>query len=318
MTDRIHAALNNTFSELDNSDNRLKGKLIKAKVRDIVDLGSTLVLTTSDRISAFDVVLGTIPFKGEVLNRLSLYWFKNTEDIIQNHIISGVSPRSIHVNKCQVLPIEVIVRGYLTGSAWRDYSNGNPVSGLTIPTGMKMDQKFETPLLTPSTKAEQGDHDQPISSVDIVKKGLVSKELWAQVEDVAFKLFERGTKLAAKRGLILVDTKYEFGLLDGKLVIIDEVHTPDSSRFWYQDSYSGSFEKGEQQKKVDKEFLRQWLIDQGFMGHGDAPELTTSMRVEVALKYIEAFELITGEKFVPSELSFEAEREKIIKYIENL
>ena len=318
MIDRIHATLNSTFTKLNDVDNRWGDKLINGKVRDIVDLGETLVLTTTDRISAFDRILSTIPYKGEVLNRLSLYWFKNTQDIIQNHIISQVSPRSIHVNKCKVLPVEVIVRGYLTGSAWRDYQNGNDISGIILPKGMKMDQKFDKPLLTPSTKAAQGDHDEPISCKEIVSKGLVSKELWAEVTDKAFKLFERGTELAKKRGLILVDTKYEFGLLNGELVIVDEVHTPDSSRFWYQESYVSAFEKGENQTKVDKEFLRQWLMDQGFMGDGVAPEIPTQMRIDIALKYIEAFELITGEKFEPSELTPEAETEKIAKYIENI
>ncbi len=318
MIDRIHAALNSTFTKLDDVDNRWGDKLINGKVREIVNLGDTLVLTTSDRISAFDRILSTIPYKGEVLNRLSLYWFKNTQDIIKNHIISQVSPRSIHVNKCDVLPVEVIVRGYLTGSAWRDYQNGKDISGITLPKGMKMDQKFDKPLLTPSTKADQGDHDEPISCEDIVSKGLVSKELWAKVEDVAFKLFQRGTELSKKRGLILVDTKYEFGLLNGELVIVDEVHTPDSSRFWFQDSYQEAFDKSENQNKVDKEFLRQWLMDQGFMGDGEAPEITPQMRIDIALKYIEAYELITGEKFEPSDLTPEAEREKIVKYIENI
>lgn len=318
MIDRIHAALNCTFTKLVDVDNRWGDKLINGKVREIVDLGDTLVLTTSDRISAFDRILSTIPYKGEVLNRLSLYWFEKTEDIIQNHIISQVSPRSIHVNKCEVLPVEVIVRGYLTGSAWRDYQKGNNISGITLPKGMRMDQKFDSPILTPSTKAEQGDHDEPISCEDIVAQGLVSKELWAKVEDVAFKLFERGRELAKERGLILVDTKYEFGMLNGDLVIVDEVHTPDSSRFWYQEDYQAAFDRGENQRKVDKEFLREWLMDQGFMGDGEAPEITAQMRIDIALKYIEAYELITGEKFEPSDLTSEAEREKIVKYIENI
>lgn len=318
MIDRIHGALNSTFNRLEDTDQIWGDNLIEGKVREIVDLDSTLIITTSDRISAFDRVLSTIPYKGEVLNRLSLYWFKNTEDIIRNHIISQVSPRTIHVKKCQVLPVEVIVRGYLTGSAWRDYSSGHSVSGLILPSGMKMDQKFDQPILTPSTKADQGDHDEPISSEDIVSKGLVSKELWQQVQNTAFKLFQRGTELTAQRGLILVDTKYEFGLFNGELVIVDEVHTPDSSRFWYCESYKEAFEKGENQKKVDKEYLRQWLMDRGFIGDGIAPEITSSMRVEIALKYIEAYELITGEKFIPSDLTPEAEREKIVKYIENL
>lgn len=318
MIDKIQSALDNTFNEFVDKDNRWGNNLINGKVREIVDLGETLVLTTSDRISAFDRILSTIPYKGEVLNRLSLYWFDQTKDIIPNHIITQVSPRSIHVNKCDVLPVEVIVRGYLTGSAWRDYKKGNPVSGIVLPEGMKMDQKFDTPLLTPSTKAEQGDHDMPISCEEIVTSGLVDKDLWKKVEDTALKLFKRGSELADKQGLILVDTKYEFGLLNGELIVVDEVHTPDSSRFWYKETYQTSFEKGESQRKVDKEFLRQWLMDQGFMGDGEAPVITDGMRAEISLKYIEAFELITGQKFIPSDLSPEAETEKITKYIESL
>lgn len=318
MLDKVKAALNSTFKGFEDKSGKWEDKLIKGKVREIIDLGDSIVLSTSDRISAFDVILSTIPFKGEVLNGISLYWFENTKDIIKNHIISKISPRAIHVNKCEVLPVEVIVRGYLTGSAWRDYQKGNDISGITLPAGMKMDQKFDQPLLTPSTKAEQGDHDEPISCEDIVKKGLVDEKLWKQVEETAFKLFQRGTELAAKRGLILVDTKYEFGLLNGELVIVDEVHTPDSSRFWYADSYQAAFEKGENQKKVDKEFLRQWLMDQGFMGDGEPPVIDDELRCEVAQKYIEAYELITGEKFEPSDLTPEEEVQKITDYIDNL
>ena len=308
----------NTFDQLTTQDKLLGYPMIKGKVREIVDLGDTLVITTSDRISAFDRILSTIPNKGEVLNRLSLYWFDQTKDIIKNHIISQVSPRTIHVDKCDVLPVEVIVRGYLTGSAWRDYQNGLDISGIVLPAGMKMDQKLEKPLITPSTKAEQGDHDMPISSEDIVSKGVVEESLWKQVEKVALELFDRGTELAAKQGLILVDTKYEFGLLNGELVVIDEVHTPDSSRFWYADTYLDLFGRGESQRKVDKEFLREWLISQGFMGDGEAPFISDQMRKDISEKYIQAFELITGDKFEPSELTSEAEREKITKYIENI
>ena len=273
--------------------------LINGKVRDILESDKELIITTSDRISAFDIVLDTIPCKGQVLNGMASYWFKETEDIIKNHIEKEISPRTIKVKKCEVLPVEVIVRGYLTGSAWRDYQAGKDISGIAVPAGMKMNQKFETPLLTPSTKAEKGEHDLPISSEEIVKTGLVEESIWNQVAEKSMALFNRGTELAASRGLILVDTKYEFGLLDGKVFLVDEIHTPDSSRFWYSETYLDLFNKGEKQKKVDKEFLRQWLIDQGFMGDGEAPVIPEEIKIEVAWKYIQAYELITGKTFVP-------------------
>jgi phosphoribosylaminoimidazole-succinocarboxamide synthase len=313
----IKDELDNTFKGL-GSEDILGKKIIHGKVREIIDLGESLILSTSDRISAFDRILSTIPFKGEILNGISNYWFDNTRDIIDNHIISKISPRAIHVKKCKVLPVEVIIRGYLTGSAWRDYKAGKTISGIALPTGLKMDEKFETPILTPSTKAEQGDHDEPISSQDIVARGLVSKDLWEEVTQKALQLFKRGTELASQRGLILVDTKYEFGILDDKLVIVDEIHTPDSSRYWYQDSYVECFEKGESQRKVDKEFLRQWLMDRGFMGDGESPEIKDDLRVEIAKRYIEAYELITGNEFVPSLEKSEAEKEKITMYIGKL
>ncbi|MBN2651878.1 MAG: phosphoribosylaminoimidazolesuccinocarboxamide synthase [Spirochaetales bacterium] len=315
MREVIEANLSKTFKGLNKDDVGKGVSLYQGKVRDVVDLGEKLIITTSDRISAFDRVLSTIPFKGEILNKMALYWFDKTSDIIENHIDKKVSARSISSMKCKVLPVEVIVRGYLTGSAWRDYKAGNAVSGITLPAGMKADQKFEKPLLTPSTKAEQGEHDMPISGEEIVKQGLVEAKLWKQVEEVAMALFERGTKLAAERGLILVDTKYEFGLKDGRLVLVDEVHTPDSSRFWYADTYQELFEAGESQRKVDKEFLREWLMDIGFMGNGESPVIPDNIRVEVAQKYIQAYELITGEKFIPESLGPEEELKLVLSSI---
>lgn len=293
-----------------------KAKLYKGKVRDVIDLGKELLLVTSDRISAFDVILSTIPFKGEILNRIALFWFDKTKDIIPNHIEEEVSTRAIRAKKCTILPVEVIVRGYLTGSAWRDYSSGKDVSGIKLPVGMKQNQKFETPLLTPSTKAEAGQHDEPISCAEIVKQGLVEEKLWKQVEEVALALFKRGTEIAAQNGMILVDTKYEFGLLDGKLVIADEIHTPDSSRFWYGEKYEQLFTEGKEQKQLDKEYFRQWLIAQGYMGDGTPPLITSEVRIETAKRYIEAFEAITGEKFTSTALIAEAEIEKAVSYIE--
>jgi phosphoribosylaminoimidazole-succinocarboxamide synthase len=287
----------------------------RGKVRDILDLGDRLLISTSDRISAFDVVLSTIPCKGEVLNGLSNHWFDCTGDIIANHIEERVSPRSVIVKKCDVLPVEVVVRGYLTGSAWRDYEAGKGVSGIQLPAGMRFNQRFDTPLLTPSTKAERGDHDEPIASEDVVRRGLVEEKLWNQVEETAQALFRRGSELVAERGLILVDTKYEFGILDGRLVLIDEVHTPDSSRFWFQDTYQELFEAGDKQRKIDKEYLRQWLMEKGYMGTGTPPHIPDEVRVEVAWRYVQAYQLITGADFSASGTSAEAEKEHILSYL---
>lgn len=297
--EEIAPFLGGTFQGLEAGDLPRGSNLFKGKVRDIVNLPEEMIILTSDRISAFDRILSTIPCKGEVLNLLSLYWFDQTKDIIPNHIIEKVSARTVKVKTCEVLPVEVIVRGYLTGSAWRDYQAGKDISGITLPEGMKLNQRFEVPLLTPSTKAEQGDHDQPISSAEVVSTGLVEAALWKEVEEKALALFARGSEKAEERGLILVDTKYEFGLLDGRLVIVDEIHTPDSSRYWFADTYRELFEKGAPQRKIDKEYLRQWLMERGFMGDGDAPEIPDEVRIEVAWRYIQAYQLITGEDFDP-------------------
>lgn len=313
--DMIKNNLDKTFFGIEENDVPAGTKLFKGKVRDTIDLGAELLIITSDRISAFDRILSTIPFKGEVLNKMALYWFEKTEDIIQNHMSKVISARTILVKKCEVLPVEVIVRGYLTGSAWRDYSAGKDVSGIKLPAGMKNNQKFDTPLLTPSTKAEIGEHDMPISSEEIVKTGLVDKKLWDQVEKAAFALFKRGTELAAKQGLILVDTKYEFGLLDGELILVDEIHTPDSSRFWYTSTYDELFSAGKNQKQLDKEFFRQWLIERGYMGDSECPEITDEVRIEIAKRYIDSFENISGKKLAGESFDSEAEKKVVQSYL---
>lgn len=286
------------------------------KVRDIIDLGSGLVICTSDRISAFDRVLTTIPCKGEVLNGMSAYWFEQTGDIIPNHMEKKISARSVAVKKYAVLPVEVVIRGYVTGSSWRDYQKDGMVSGISLPGGMRFNQPFTEPLLTPSTKAEKGTHDVPVSEKEIVEKGIVSAELWKQVREAAFELFRRGTEIAASRGLILVDTKYEFGIDEGgRPVLVDEVHTPDSSRYWFADTYDELFAAGEKQRKIDKEYLRQWLMEQGFMGDGEQPLIPDEIRLNVAEKYIDAYERITGSTFRPEANSPEAEEKKIRAYI---
>lgn len=287
-------------------------KLFKGKVRDIVDCGEDLVITTSDRISAFDRILSTIPCKGEVLNLMTLYWFDQTGDIIPNHRIREVSPRTVRVKKCQVLPVEVVVRGYLTGSAWRDYSGGKDVSGIAIPRGMRFNEKFEKPLITPSTKADQGLHDEPIGREEIISRGLVPEDLWLKVEEAALALFDRGSRILEERGLLLVDTKYEFGVLDGQLMLVDEVHTPDSSRFWFADTYDFLFESGEPQRKIDKEYLRQWLMERDFMGDGEAPEIPSDVQIEVAWRYIQACQMITGQNFRPAAPPAAKEKELVL------
>jgi len=292
--------LNHTLEHI-NIKNIPAAAAYKGKVRDILDFSSTMLICTTDRISAFDKVLATIPCKGQVLNQISLYWFNQTASIVQNHIIEELSPRAVLVKKSKPLPVEVVVRGYLTGLAWRDYQKGNPISGITLPSGMKLNQRFETPLLTPSTKAERGTHDLPISRAEIISSGIVKKAVWEEVEKKALSLFKRGSEIAKAHGLILVDTKYEFGIYNDELILIDELHTPDSSRYWYCDTYDQLFKKGEKQRKLDKEYLRQWLMEHNYMGDGEPPQIPDEIRMHVAWLYITAFETITGKSFVPTE-----------------
>jgi phosphoribosylaminoimidazole-succinocarboxamide synthase len=279
----------------------------RGKVRDVVDLGAELLITTTDRISAFDSVLSTIPCKGEVLNTLSLFWFHATADIIANHVREEVSARTVRAVTCRVLPVEVVVRGCLTGSAWRDYQAGTAVSGIPLPPGMRFNQRFPRPLLTPSTKEEAGAHDRPISREEIISSGKVEKRLWERIEEVSLALFRRGTEIAARQGLILVDTKYEFGLHGAELILADEVHTPDSSRYWFSDTYEQLFGDGAAQRELDKEYLRQWLLARGWKGDGPAPVIPDEVRLEVARKYIAAWEKITGAEFTPRARSADEE-----------
>ena len=289
-------------------DGRLPA-VVSGKVRDRVDLGSRLLLVTSDRVSAFDRILTTIPLKGQVLNQLSVFWFERTADIVANHLLREVTPRSMLVRRCAVVPVEVVVRGYLTGSAWRDYQREGAVSGIRLPPGMRADQQFSRPLLTPATKAAGGAHDRPVSRAELLAGGVVSAELWHRIETVALQLYARGVEHAARRGLILVDTKYEFGTIGGELVLADEVHTPDSSRYWYRDGYPERFARGEPQRKLDKEFLRVWLMERGFMGDGAPPAIPDAVRQELSLRYQEAYRLLTGHHLEPATLSLDEELE---------
>jgi len=285
-------------------------EVISNKVRDSVDLGDRLLIVTSDRVSAFDRVLATIPLKGQVLNQLSVFWFRHTADIVANHLLREVTPRSMLVRRCEVLPVEVVVRGYLTGSAWRDYQRDGAVSGIPLPPGMRAEERFPRPLLTPAIKAGPGGHDLPVSRDELLAGGTVSAELWQRIETAALQLYARGVEHAARHGLILVDTKYEFGTIGGGLVLADELHTPDSSRYWYRDGYAQRFAGGEPQRKLDKEFLRVWLMQRGFMGDGAAPEIPDAVRRELSQRYLESFRILTGRDLAPSALTLEEELER--------
>ena len=287
-------------------------KLYSGKVRDVLDLGDSLLLVTSDRISAFDRVLGTIPHKGEILNRLAVFWLQATGGDVPNHLIQTIGTRSVLVRKAQVVPIEVIVRNYLTGSAWRDYQAGREISGHRLPAGLRKNQEFAAPILTPSTKAAVGDHDEPISEAQILSRGIATEELWSRISTAALKLFGIGRRMAAERGLILVDTKYEFGIdPSGELLVVDEIHTPDSSRFWYADSYQEAFESGSDPRALDKEFLRSWLLDQGFSGEGPAPALPPELVEQVSSRYAELWKLLTGSEFRSLSDGIEAEKREL-------
>lgn len=278
------------------------GKKYEGKVRDNYSFDGKLLIITTDRISAFDRVLCTIPFKGQVLNQTSAFWFGKTKKIIENHVISVPDPNSMLVRECSLIPVEMVVRGYITGvtttSAWHNYEKGvRNFCGNVLAEGLRKNQKFRKPIITPSTKAEHGAHDESVSGEEIIKRKLVDEKTYRQMEQAASKLFDYGTKLVAKNNLILVDTKYEFGLLDGKLVLIDEIHTPDSSRFWIKDTYGELFAKGQEPQKLDKEYIRQYLASRGFIGEGKIPEIPDDVKIEAAKRYITAYEMITGKLF---------------------
>ena len=274
------------------------------KVRDVYFLDDVLVMVASDRISAFDVILPKgIPYKGQILNQIASKFLDATSDICPNWKMASPDPMVTVGRVCKGFPVEMIVRGYLCGSAWRFYKNGGRnLCGNILPDGMKENQKFPVPLITPTTKAEQGEHDADISKEEILAKGLVSPEDYAVLEDYTMKLFLRGTEIAAKKGLILVDTKYEFGKADDKIYLIDEIHTPDSSRYFYAQGYEEQFAKGLPQKQLSKEFVREWLMANGFQGQEgqQVPEMTEEVVNGITNRYIELYEHITGEKFVPA------------------
>lgn len=298
---------------LDKTDFRL-GKKYEGKVRDNYSFDGKRLIITTDRISAFDRVLCTIPFKGQVLNQTSAFWFEKTKKIVDNHVISVPDPNAMLVKECELIPVEMVVRGYITGvtttSAWYNYEKGvRNFCGNILPEGLHKNQKFKKPIITPSTKAEHGAHDESISGEEVIKRKLIDEKIYRQMEKSALKLFDFGTKLVAKNNLILVDTKYEFGLLNDKLILIDEIHTPDSSRFWIKDAYEELFSKGQEPQKLDKEYVRQYLANKGFIGEGAIPEIPDEVKIEAAKRYITAYEMITGKLF-------EAENGDVLERIE--
>ena len=283
------------------------------KVRDVYNInGEKLVMVATDRISAFDVVLPKgIPFKGQMLNQIAAKFLDATTDICPNWKMATPDPMVTVGVMCEGFPVEMIVRGYLCGSAWRAYKSGvREICGVKLPEGMKENQKFPEPIITPTTKAEIGEHDADISKKEILAKGLATPEEYAILEKYTMALFKRGTEIAAERGLILVDTKYEFGKHNGTIYLMDEIHTPDSSRYFYSEGYEERFAKGEPQKQLSKEFVREWLMDNGFQGKEgqQVPEMTDEIVTSISERYIELYEHITGEKFVKEDTSNIAER----------
>jgi len=273
------------------------------KVRDVYTIGSEmLVMIATDRISAFDVVLPKgIPYKGQMLNQIAAMFLDATADIVPNWKLDTPDPMVTIGRYCKTFPVEMIIRGYLTGSSWRSYKAGaREICGVPLPDGMKEHQRFPKPIITPTTKASEG-HDEDISREEIIKQGLISAADYEQLEKYTMALFERGSQMAAKQGLILVDTKYEFGKIDDKIFLIDEIHTPDSSRYFYSEGYEERFASGEQQRQLSKEFVREWLMANGFQGKEgqQVPEITESYALSVSDRYRELFEHITGNAFVP-------------------
>jgi phosphoribosylaminoimidazole-succinocarboxamide synthase len=270
------------------------GERYVGKVRDSYVRGDTRVLIATDRLSAFDRIITTVPGKGQVLTQLAKYWFDRCSSVVENHVLGVPDPCVMVGREVSIIPVEVVVRGYVAGSAWRDYVAGNPVSGVRLPAGLREFEKLPKPVLTPSTKEAFGKHDMPISESEIVSRNIVSASLWERVRETALKLFEVGTEELEGRGLLFADTKYEFGVLDGRLVLADEIHTLDSSRFWVASSYEERLRKGEAPEMLDKEPIRRWLMERGFQGDGPLPVIPDEYRMELVRHYTQSFKAITG------------------------
>lgn len=313
--------INNTNFTFPNQKNVYKGK-----VREVYNINNKyLVMIASDRLSAFDVIMPRqIPFKGQILNQIAASMLEATKDIVPNWLIGCPDPNVAVGHLAQPFKVEMVIRGYLSGHAWREYRDGKRlICGVAMPEGMKENDKFPEPIITPSTKADDGLHDEDISREEIIVQGIVSEKDYLVLEDYTRKLFERGTDLAAERDLILVDTKYEFGKTNsGEIVLIDEIHTPDSSRYFYADGYQERQDRGEKQKQLSKEFVRQWLISEGFQGlEGQViPEMTDEKIGEISERYIELYENITGEKFQKASISNISERieDNVLEFLKSL
>jgi phosphoribosylaminoimidazole-succinocarboxamide synthase len=299
INDIIKEQLNYTLYKTDFTN---LGNLYRGKVRDNYIKEDKRIIIATDRLSAFDRVITTIPFKGQMLNQVSSFWFDKTKGIVKNHIIDIPDPNVSVVHQCKTVPVEVVIRGYLTGSMWRDYNKGKLTSGIMPPSGMKKNQIFDEIIITPSTKAESG-HDIYLSKEEILKQGIVEKDIYEQMEEAALKLFKFGQDYCKKNGLILVDTKYEFGLKEGELMVIDEIHTQDSSRFWILDTYDEKFEKGEDPEILDKEIFRGWLmktypnIFPDIKPEEEIPPISQDIKIELAKRYMRSYKKITGEEF---------------------
>ena len=303
VTDKIDDIIKNQFNKtLDGTNFSSLGELYKGKVRDNYIKGDTRIIIATDRLSAFDRVITTIPFKGQMLNQISSFWFEKTKNLVKNHIIAIPDPNVAVVHQCEMIPVEMIVRAYITGTAWRSYTKGETTSGIVLPSGLNKNQKLDDIILTPSTKAESG-HDIYISRDTILKDKIVDKEIYLQMEEVAVKLFKFGQNYCNKNGLILVDTKYEFGLKDGELLLIDEIHTQDSSRFWMLESYEERFENDEEPEILDKEIFRGWLMETypnifpNIKPDQDIPPISSEIKIELAKRYMKSYQKITGIEF---------------------
>jgi phosphoribosylaminoimidazole-succinocarboxamide synthase len=298
----LESLLPQTFDGLDLS---FLGPKSQGKVREIYDLGDRLALVTTDRLSAFDRILGRVPYKGQVLNQLSAFWFSQTQDILPNHFLESPDPNVTIAKKCTPLPVEVVVRGFISGvtstALWYRYSQGErTIYGLNFPDGLSKNDPLPQPVITPTTKARDGGHDERITAAEVTAMGLVTPEIWVEMERAAVALFVRGQEIARRGGLILVDTKYEFGLDSaGKLTLIDEVHTPDSSRFWVAESYPARKAAGEEPENFDKEFVRLHYAAQGYRGEGEPFPLPADLAVRTGQRYIRVYELLTGQPFAP-------------------
>jgi len=303
VADNIDEIIRNQLDKTLNETNYSSlGRLYRGKVRDNYIQDDKRIIIASDRLSAFDRVITTIPFKGQMLNQLSAFWFEKTRNLVKNHIVDIPDPNVAVVHQCDTLPVEIIVRAYITGNAWRNYLKGEPTSGIELPKGLKKNQKLGEILITPSTKAESG-HDIYLSKEEIIKRKLVEKEIYEEMEISALKLFKFGQELCRKNGLIMVDTKYEFGMKEGELIVIDEIHTQDSSRFWILDTYEEKFGTGEEPEILDKEIFRGWLMDTypdifpNIKPDEEIPPISSDIKIELATRYIRSFERITGIEF---------------------